>query len=192
MSAPFYEVGRYACKVTKQALGEAKTGTPQFIMQFMVLGKVDPDDPSRFIPAPAQYERTFFRAITEGTIKYFLEDLKNLGFTGGSFKDLDPGSPNFQSLKGLGIDMWCNHEKGQDGNPREKWGVARQGGSMEVKPLEPKKLRDLDNLFGRELKKLQANGAAKPAPVQRPVTVQDPPDAEEPPHFEASDDDVGF
>jgi hypothetical protein len=58
MASAFYDVGRYACKVTSQALGEAKTGTPQFVLQFTVLGKVDPSDPTRYLPAPAQYQRT--------------------------------------------------------------------------------------------------------------------------------------
>lgn len=171
MAAPFYEPGRYACKVTAQALGEAKTGNPQFVLQFMVMGKVDPDDPSKFIPAPAQYERTHYRTITEKTIEYFAEDLKALGFTGASFKDLDPATPNFYDFKGQDVDMFCVHEKNQDGDGlREKWGVARQGGALEVKPLEAKKVRDLDNLYGKHLKGLKA---AAPKVAASPVAVMD-------------------
>jgi hypothetical protein len=159
MRAPFYEQGKYACKVTDQALGEAKTGAPQFVLQFTVLGQVDPADPSRYIPAPAHYTRTFYRAITEKTIGYFMEDLKTLGFTGDSFKDLDPNSDNFQDFRGRDIDMYCGHEKDQEGNLREKWGVARTTSPLEVKPLESKKVRELDNLFAKHLK------AIKPAVV---------------------------
>jgi hypothetical protein len=181
MSGPFYEIGRYACKVTNQALGEAKTGTPQFILQFTVMGKVDPSDPSRYIPGAAQYERTHYRAITDKTIQYFLEDLKILGFKGASFKELDPSNSNFHDFRGQDVDMWCGHENGQDGKPREKWGVARVGSTLEVKPIEPKKLRDLDNLFGKQLKTLSATPGTRPAPVNAA-----------PPAMEITDDDVPF
>lgn len=181
MSVPFYEVGRYACKVTNQALGEAKTGTPQFVLQFTVLGKVDPSDPTRFIPAQAQYERTHFRAITEKTIPFFMEDLKVLGFKGASFKELDPNNQPFHDFRGADIDMWCAHENDQQGNLREKWGVARQGGSLEVKPLEAKKVRDLDNLFGKHLMALRSTEPVRQTPVN-PV----------PPSMGITDDDVPF
>lgn len=156
-NAPYYDTGRYACKVVDQALGETGTGKPQFALRFQVLGLVDPKDPKTYIPAAAQYERTHYRTITEKTIPYFIEDLKALGFQGDSFKDLDPKTEGFHDFRGLDIDMWCSHENTQDGSgQREKWGVARQGGSLEVKPLEAKKIRDLDNLFGKQLKGMRA------------------------------------
>jgi hypothetical protein len=163
MSSPFYEVGRYACKVIDQALGEAGTGNPQFVLRFQVMGLVDPADPSAFIPARGQYERTHYRTITEKTISYFMDDLKALGFAGSSFRDLDPKSEGFHDFRGQDVDMWCAHEPDQKGGTREKWGVARQAGALEVKPLEPKKLRDLDNLFGKQLKAIKAE--PKPTPV---------------------------
>jgi hypothetical protein len=181
MAAPYYDVGRYACKVTNQALGEARTGTPQFILQFTVLGKVDPSDPSRYLPGTMQYERTHYRAITDKTIKYLLEDLKTLGFKGGSFKELDPGNANFHDFRGQDVDMWCAHENAQDGTPREKWGVARVSSGLEVKAVEPKKLRDLDNLFGKQLKTLAATPGTRSAPVNAA-----------PPSAEISDDDIPF
>lgn len=167
-NSPYYAVGRYACKVTAQALGETSTGNPQFVLRFQVLGLVDPADPGKYIAAGQQFERTHYRAITEKTIKYFLDDLKILGFDGSSFKDLDPATEGFHDFRGMDIDMWCAHENGQDGGQREKWGVARQGGSLEVKPLEPKKLRDLDNLFGKQLKGLKPGPSARPVPINAP------------------------
>ena len=182
MSAPFYAVGRYACKITEQALGEAKTGNPQFVLRFKVLGLVDPDDPSKYIPAAAQYERTHYRTITEKTIPYLMDDLKTLGFQGTSFRDLDPQTEGFHDFRGGDIDMWCGHEQGQDGI-REKWGVARVSGPLEVKPLEAKKLRDLDNLFGKHLKGLKS---------QAPNTTQQPKPQEQPVGMGITDDDVPF
>lgn len=183
---PFYPVGRYACKVISQALGEAGTGNPQFALRFQVMGLVDPADPTRFIPGQQQYERTYYRTITEKTIDYFLEDLKALGFTGSSFKELDPATPNFHDFKGLDIDMWCAHENAQDGGEREKWSVARQGGELTMNPIDPKKVRDLDNLFGKQLKSLKA---AAPAPQQR---APEQAAATPVPSYQGVDEDVPF
>lgn len=161
---PFYESGRYACKVTDQAMGEASTGNPQFVLRFKVMGLVDPSDPTRFIPAQQQYERTFYRTITEKTIEYFVEDLKTLGFSGDSFKKLDPNTDGFHDFRGADVDMWCAHEDDTSGGSREKWSVARQAGSFEVKPLESKKLRELDNLFGKHLKGLKSEAPRQVEP----------------------------
>ena len=183
-NGPHSHVGRYACKVVSQALGEASTGNPQFALRFTVMGMVDPADPSRFIPSPQQYERTHYRTITEKTVPYFVEDLKLLGFTGTSFRELDPNADGFHDFRDMDVDMWCSHEKGQDGSPREKWGVARKGGSeLDIKPLESKKVRELDNLFGKHLKGMKA---AQPAPA--PITSKPAPAAE----AGITDDDIPF
>ncbi len=182
MAAPFYAVGRYACKVVDQALGEAGTGNPQFVLRFQVLGLVDPADPSRYIAAGQQYERTHYRTITDKTIQYFAEDLKLLGFKGDSFRLLDPNADGFHDFRGMDIDMWCAHENDREGHQREKWGVARQGSTLDVKPLEAKKARDLDNLFGKHLKAIKPNAApTRTAPANAA-----------PPSSEIADDDVPF
>jgi hypothetical protein len=181
-SVPFYAVGKYACKVVEQALGESSTGKPQFLLRFTVIGQVDPADPSQLVPVPAQYQRTHYRSITEKTIQYFTEDLKALGFKGESFKELDPDTEGFHNFTGQNVDMWCSHKSGPDGALREEWNVARAVGSLEVKPLERKKVRELDNLFGKHLKGLKVAGAAAPVAAQlAPVGGLD-----------ISDDDVPF
>lgn len=172
MSKAYYQVGRYACKVVAQALGEASTGNPQFVLRFQVMGQVDPKDPSHYIPAEQQYERTHYRSITDKTIDYFTEDLKLLGFAGSSFKDLDPSNDGFHDFRGLDIDMWCAHERAQDGGDREKWSVARQGGDFKVDPLDAKKVRDLDNLFGKQLKSVRSEKpVVSNAPAQQPAVA---------------------
>lgn len=188
MAAPFYAVGRYACKVVDQALGESGTGKPQFALRFQVLGLVDPADPGKYIPASAQYERTYYRTITEKTIGYFADDLKALGFMGESFKDLDPNTEGFHDFRGLDVDMWCAHENDQQGNPREKWSVARVAGSLEMKPLERKKMRELDDLFGKSLKGMR-QGAEAPKPKTANASTAPVPPADS---TAISDDDVPF
>lgn len=195
MSA-FYEVGKYTCEITGQALTTAGTGTPQFMLQFKVLGLTDLDDPTKYIRARAQYTRTFYRAITDKTIPYFIEDLQSLGYVHGSYRFLDPKTEGFQDFTGNYIDMWCAHEEGRDGDDREKWSIARTTGptaakKLEAKPLEASKVRELDNLFGKHLK-----GNGKPAGEKQTITPGDvgklPPPISAPPPSRATDDRPDF
>jgi hypothetical protein len=174
----FYSVGRYICEIKSQALGEAGTGTPQFILRFTVMGEVDDD--GNVAGVNRSYERTMYRAITEKTIPYLIEDLKALGFRGSSFRDLDPSSPSFFDLSGQEVEMYCAHEDGTNGE-REKWSVAfAKREAQPVKAVDSKKLRDLDNLFGKHLKELapksgggDANKRLKPVPVAASTQVAD-------------------
>lgn len=189
---PYYPVGKYACQVTGQALGQASTGNPQFVLRFKVLGKVDPANPDNFIPAEQQYERTHYRSITEKTIDFFVEDLKTLGFQGASFKELDPNQPVHHTFVGMDVDMWCSHNKAQDGSDREQWGIARVGGSdFKVDPLDPKKVRELDNLFGKNLRALSGD---KPPSTPRQQAAAAPKNGTPEPAaaFAAGDEDVPF
>lgn len=158
MSAPYYEQGNYACQITAQAVTETKNGNPQLVLRFKVLG------PSlgngEYEPASPAYERTFYRVITDKTVEYVVEDLKALGYQHQSFRFLDPKTPGFQDFSGKVLEMYCKHEPDDKGNVREKWMIARSSSGISDKPLEPKKLRELDNLFGKFLKA----GAAKVAP----------------------------
>src|SRR5258707_14687627 len=98
---PFYEPGKYVAEVLNQGFSEAKTGTTQFVLRFRVLGHPNPDDPNSYLTGTQQGERTMFRAITENTVKYFIEDLKTLGFTGNSFRLLDPNTPGYHDFTGV-------------------------------------------------------------------------------------------
>jgi hypothetical protein len=185
VSGPFYEVGGYIGEVTEQALGKAKTGTPQFCLKFRVLGKPDPADPSSFIPVQ-QYERTIYRAITPNTIKYVVEDLEKLGYEKGGFGPLDPSHSDHQSFVGMQIDTYCSHENNAKGDLAEKWGLARGASALKVDPIDSKGVRELDALFGKSLKAKLPQKAAAPKP--EPVLAGGPPPFSE----EVSDDDVPF
>lgn len=162
---PHYEKAAYVGRITAQAMGETGTGKPQFVLRFLVLGRVNPLDPQGELLACEQYERTMYRVITDKTIEYLTEDLEKLGFQGESFKDLDPASPTCHSFVGSEHEFYCNHEANQEGGLREKWGLARGASALEVKALEPKAVRQLDTLFGKNLKAIK-KAAAKPTPAQ--------------------------
>src|SRR5215467_6763957 len=175
----FFNEGRYAVQIIDQALGEAQTGTPQFILKFTVLERIHDDGGTE---AVRNYDRTYYKAITERTIEYLTQDLKTLGFEGSSFRDLDPSSPTFYSLKGRRVEMYCSHEF-RNGENQEKWGVAfakRESKPIEAKKIDSAKLRALDNLFGKHLREL-APKAQAPKPRPEPVAA-----------YQGTEDDVPF
>ena len=167
MARPFYEPGRYWGKITRQKLGQASTGTPQLVLSFTVLGKVDPADPDgNLLPVMQQYERTIFRSITEKTIEWVGQDLETLGFTGGSYRQFDEDDPECCDLRGNELAFSCNHEAHyKTGEPCEKWSIASDGSGLEVKPLDDQAIRKLDAMFGKQLKKKPATSATIPATV---------------------------
>lgn len=170
MSTPFYEKGRYLCRITSQALGAAKTGTPQFVLRFQVIGLIKFDGAEDV----TEYERTAYLYITEKTIKYFMDAMRTLGFHGSSFKDLDPNTDGYHDFTGIEVAMYCDHESDlEGGGSHEKWGVAKQSSDLDVAPLDSKKLRDLDNLFGKDLKAIRSAPPpqAKPQPAAAMATA---------------------
>ncbi len=209
MPKPYYDIGTYRGIITDQALGKASTGTAQFILKFRIIGPLGADGEPIELAATQQYERTMYRAITERTIDYVMEDLEKLGFQGASFKQLDLNAPNACDFRGHEIDFYCGRDKDQQGNDREKWSLAFGARAINAEPLDAQKSRELDTLFGKALKqrfgaaRTNSNGAAKPA-AQRPATqaaaqargARAPePEPPEPPEYlqgDPSDDDVPF
>ena len=162
----FYEPGRYVGRVTNHVLGRTKTGKPQFILTFEVIGKADGGD------VPANYERSVFRVITDKTVDYVMQDLDQLGFSGEKFGDLDVAESGVWDIRGQEFAFSCTHEE-YDGKHHERWSLARDGGTMQHTPLESKEVRQLDALFGRELKARKKQAAysepAKPEPPKKPI-----------------------
>jgi hypothetical protein len=184
----FYQPGRYRGQIVAQALGQAKTGTPQFVLRFKVLEFENGES------APAQYERTIFRSLTVNTMPYVIEDLKTLGYTRDNFNCLDPNDPNHHSFVGQDVVVFCQYEDGQDGNEREKWGIASGGGGkLEVEPLGSGKLRELNNLFGKQLRSELGHAKSQAKPTAAPNRPTPSAVASEPPpHAPVDDDDVPF
>lgn len=183
MSAPYFEEGRYRGEIVAQALGQARTGTPQIVLRFKVL------EFENGTPVQNQYERTIYRALTVNTMPYVIEDLKTLGYTRDSFRFIDPVDPNHHSFIGQEFVAFCQHKAGQDGGLREQWGIAKDGGGkLEVEPLESKKLRELDNLFGKQLRSELGQGKTTAvAPPRRSPAPEIPP-----PSDGITDDDCPF
>ncbi len=118
MSGPFYEGGRYWGRITEHKLGKAKTGMPQLILKFQVIGMVDPGNPDgNLLAVEQQYERTLFRTLLDGkrthVPDYVLENLAALGFAGGTTSVLDQDHPQAMALRGKELAFYCEHEERQ-------------------------------------------------------------------------------
>lgn len=181
-SKPFYEAGLHVAKVVSQGITKASTGNFQFFLRVKILGMADPGDEQNYIPHRTQYERTIYRAITDKTVEYLVQDLDVLGFAGESFSELDPSHPQFQNFAGKQFDVVCTHEDDTKGGVREKWSIARgMAGSKPIEPLQARELRQLDSLFGKALKTRKKPAASVPAGRS---------DADE--SLAISDDDIPF
>lgn len=167
MAKIFYETGRYLCRLGKHDMIEKASG-PQFTLRFEVLARYDNKNELHDVTS---YERTFYRVINENTVGFAIADLRSLGFDKPTFGALSPDDPNAFIFEGIEVDMWCGRDTYQ-GDEREKWSVAKKaggGGEIEGTRADKKTLRNLDNLFGKELRKqVQPEPAATPRPVAVP------------------------
>jgi hypothetical protein len=160
---PFYEKGVYRGRITEQALGESSNGNAQIVIRFEVTAKVERDNSMSQVE---ERQRTAFLTITEKTIDRIAQQLQALGYDRESFRFLDPRQPGYFDLTNTEADFVCNHEEYQ-GKNREKWQVRTpyESGPLEVKPIESKKLREIDNLFGKHLKAAAKQGSGAPKPT---------------------------
>jgi hypothetical protein len=179
----YYQQGLYRCIGIGQGFNESSTGTPQFLLNFKVMAiSVN----GEYESLEQQYDRTSYMALTANTQSFVVEGLRRLGFDGASLTLLNPTTANFHDFAGQEFEMWCKHDS-YNGKPNEKWSPGRGASEFKIeKPLEAKKLRDLDNLFGKALKATGAPASNK----LRPVAVHDVPQPQwsEP----ITDDDVPF
>jgi len=160
MASVFYPEGAYLGQITDQAIGETKTGKPQFILRVKVLGV--PYDDGSYESSAQQYERTIYMVLTDKTVPFVTEKLRAIGFAGTRITDLSPDSDTFQSLKGGQIRLWCKHEADQQGQMRERWDISKGASVLEVKPLDSKGRRSLDSLFAKALQATPAPKSPKP------------------------------
>lgn len=133
----------------------------------MPLGLVDQSSPEAGLLRCPNFERTIFRAITDKTVDYVIEELRSLGYDRTSFSALDPNARDSFDFRDIEFDAVCKHETYQ-GNQKERWEFKR--GMSDVTPLEVSEVSKLDALFGKKLI------AGKPAgSPQRSATAQSTP-----------------
>lgn len=183
---PFYDTGAYVGEIINQGLGESKTGTPFFFLKVKILGT--PDDNS-YIPVTQEYERTVYFYLSEKAMENTVENLTHLGFTGKSLSQLDLDHKEKISFVGNQVDLYCQHEE-YKGDWNEKWNLSR---ILEVQKIEPKKLRQLDALFGKSLKTAPASTAtATKGKIKTTTAVQEAPPESDPSDLGITDDDIPF
>ena len=152
MSGPFYDEGRYTCRVVAQGIKPASTG------KLMVVLTVQPQ--ARLVRGPEgeepdyctqNYDRDIRLVVNEESEKQqemMLKKLRYAGFTGTSFKELN--------LVGADVECEVKHREGTGeyaGKTFEDWDLCLP--PMDRKPLEPldtSTARKLDALFGKKLK----------------------------------------
>jgi len=159
-----YQPGEYWGEVVDHGLTESKTKkTPQVFVRFLVLGKVSAANPDQYDATDTQYERTAYRAITENTVEYVVDDMKRLGFAGVIFDEFRADGPGSFDIRGQQFKFFCKHEM-YEGAAREQWSIARERNTT---PVADDALKRLQATFGKHLKPL----AKAASPPQKPSQV---------------------
>ncbi len=166
MTLTYKNGGVYWGKIFSNKLGKTKNDKPQFILQFEILGEVNPQNPDGELLACPQNERTVFQVLTAQTIDWFAERLALLGFEGDRISRLDMDAPGGFNFEGKELAFFCEHDT-YNGKTRERWSISTGKKSLEIVPMDAKDLRALDNLFGRNLKASAPNTASTPTARQR-------------------------
>lgn len=148
--------GTYKGRITKWGLTESRQKkTEQFFVSFQITGQVQD---GHEVDCPSS-EQTIYRPITDNTIDFLVEDLKNLGFTGTDFSLLDPETPGAHDFAGHEFEARCSHEE-YLGKMQERWSFAWAGGGTPA--LGTSGVSKLNQRFGAKLKQAMA-GSVKPS-----------------------------
>lgn len=157
-----YTPGKYLCRIVKQSIQAAQTGTPQVVLEIEPLGQINPSRPGDLMPVddPGSYFPRMFWAITEKTIEFVVPKLAKLGYNHDDFDHLDPEHPEAVQFAGTEIVCECKLET-YNGKTRERWDLPFES---EAIPVEKNELKKLNALFGKHLKPLKQNSAKAAAP----------------------------
>lgn len=143
-----FDPGQYRVRVTRWALIKAKTGTPQFALTFLPLGKLNTQNPDGDLLSCPELERTIFRAITEKTARWLLQDLQTLfGYPHERFGPLDPESEEAFDFHEREFTAALTYEE-YEGKTKERWSFASNQGQLNGDPMTEAEIRKLDTLFG--------------------------------------------
>jgi hypothetical protein len=124
----------------------------------------------------ASYERRAYFSLTANTVQRILHDLRGLGSTAATLRQLDPDSPGFYDFAGREVELSCDHEPSFD-NPevmRERWTIRG-----ERTLTNKKRLDELDAALMPKMAKKPNTGAVFTLPATDRDDI-------------SSDDDVPF
>lgn len=163
MSA-FQDGATYRARIVSWATGETSNQNAQISFTVKPFCRVDGDQE---YDCP-EVEKVVYRVITDKTEEYVIKDLVQLGYDRLSFEEVDPNHPNAFDFKDVEVlvKMTLEDYKGQ---PKERWNFAWGGGA--AKPIERKKIAQLNASFAAKLKAIRAAGKG-PATPPRAKTIQ--------------------
>ena len=158
----YYGPGAYRGLITDHGITHSdEKKTPGVFIKFIVRSIIHSADHVEELESSQQQERDCVRWLTPKTIDYVIKDLERLGFSSQRISDFGLGSNTSQSFVDQEFDFYCQHEKADNGNIYERWQVSR--GARPMAKADDKQLRELDNLYGKQMKKA-FNGKPKAAP----------------------------
>ena len=179
MSTTYTEGGLYKGKIVKWGLAESKAKkTPQIF--YTILIESETDDKGAEYECPSN-ERTVYRALTESTVDWVLEELAKLGFSGTSFAQLDPAHAQAHDFTGTEVVVKCKHEE-YNGKTQERFEFQLGGGGPAQ--MEQSATKKLDSMFGAKLKaigkemKHERSTKLQPAKIPSKVAPKTPMEAE--------------
>ena len=147
-----YTPGLYKVKTTDQGYTKSSQGTPEFFLTFLVLAQVGAGGKCQ------QFERTYYQALTDNTIGFFIKKLKAIGVEIDRLERLNPQAlEGAVNLIGREITANCSHSE-YEGKTREQWDLIPSG----RKKLSVEEVRKLDDIFDLGTKK-----PAAPTPPRR-------------------------
>ena len=151
----YYAPGTYDCQIVDQGFDVSKEKkTPFLWLSFQPAALVNLDGST--VDCTEHYDREVRMYLTEKTVERHIQRLRDIGFTGSSFKDLEPGGTCNLAEKVASIE--CKHEDGY-----ERWDFPAPSGGGLSSEHKDGVARKLDALFGKALK-----GSASQAPVTEP------------------------
>ena len=152
---PHYEKGTYRATVKSQRFGQTPNGSDYLAIEF------EPTSALGVNTFPEEvYKRELTLYFTEKAAQFSIDKLRRMGWNGTKLFNLDPSSPNYESLEGAVINVVCRHsDKGY-----EDWDLtAPGGGGTAAAPSDAAIANRLDKLFGKALKTTVPKSSPKPA-----------------------------
>lgn len=179
----YYEPGRYRCTVVNQGFGNSKQkATPYFYLTVKPFERVISSEIAE--RCAESYEREIMLYITDATLKYLVPKLREMGWQGNDWGDLDPLSGEHHSFSNEVVVASCDIEQVDD-KVYEKWNLA--GGRTFEHERDDNVVRTLNAMFGKALK-----GGSASNPKPKPPTKRETVPAEDEHGVLADDSEIPF